>query len=325
MKDFRTEISPERPGWSLMHNDQTLMIGSCFAEHIGTRLKERFFQIDLNPFGVLFNPVSIAGGLQRLINGEPYKLDDLFVYQGLWHSFDHHSRFSGSDPVEVLDRINMQLLESSEKIRKTSRLFITLGTASVYHYLKTGRVVSNCHQVPAGEFQNQLLRVGDIVRIYTRIVQDLLHINPDLKLVFTVSPVRYWKDGPNGNQISKATLILAVSELVKDFDQISYFPAYEIFMDDLRDYRFYDQDLLHPGMAGISYTWRKFEETYLGEETLNLNKKIEKLQKSRNHRPRNPDTEEYQDFLTKLKNKAEQLQKEYPELEMGEFNIQDPL
>ena len=315
MKDFRTEIIPEQPGWFLEHSDQTLMIGSCFAEHIGKGLLERYFRIDLNPFGVLFNPVSIAGGIQRLISGDAYVIDDLFVYQGLWHSFDHHSRFSGLDPVEVLDRINQQLKESSDKLKKTTRLYITFGTARVYHYKKTGRIVSNCHKVPAQEFENQLLRVGDIVRLYTKIIQDLLHINPDLKLVFTVSPVRYWKDGHNGNQISKATLLLAISELTKKFEQLSYFPAYEIFMDDLRDYRFYDQDLLHPGPAGIAYTWRKFEETYFTPDIIKLNNRIEKIIKARNHKPRNPDTDEYQKFLEDLRNKEEQLKREHPEID----------
>ena len=317
MKDFRTEINPEHPGWYLSHTDQTLMIGSCFAEHIGARLIEQSFNLDLNPFGVLFNPVSIAGGIQRLITGDAYQIEDLFVHQGLWHSFDHHSRFSGTDPLEVLNRINQQLNDSSERLKSTGKVFITFGTARVYHYKETGRVVSNCHKVPAQEFENHLLRVGDIVWLYTRIIHELIHINPELKIVFTISPVRYWKDGPMGNQVSKATLLLAVSELIKNFDQLSYFPAYEIFMDDLRDYRFYDQDLIHPGASGLSYIWRKFGETYFTTETLDLNNRIEKLVKATKHKPRNPDTKEYQKFLEDLNNKKEQLHNDHPNINLS--------
>lgn len=318
MKEFRTVVSPDQPGWSIDYSEQVVMMGSCFAENIGNKLINRLFSVDLNPFGVLFNPVSIAGGIQRLISQEEYGMDDLFFHQGLWHSFDHHSRFSGTDPIEVLDGVNKRLIESSQKLREAKSLFVTFGTARVYHYLKTGRVVSNCHKLPAAEFQNQLLRIGDIVRLYTRIFQDIWHINPDLNIVLTVSPVRYWKDGPNGNQISKSTLLLAMSELVKDFEKASYFPAYEIFMDDLRDYRFYDQDMLHPGQAGIDYVWDKFSKCYLDEETRSIMAKVEKIKKAKSHIPINPETEAYKEFQKNLEEKIRILRSDYPELD---FNI----
>jgi len=314
MKVFRTEITPDQPNWSLSYTGSLMMMGSCFAEHIGNKMIERLFQVDLNPFGVLFNPVSIAGGIQRMITTEEYGMDDLFFHQGLWHSFEHHSRFSGTNPVEVLDGINKRLKVSAANLRQIKSLFITFGTARVYHYVKTGRVVSNCHKVPAGEFQTQLLRVGDIVRLYTRLFQELWHLNPDLNIVLTISPVRYWKDGPNGNQISKATLLLAVSEMVKKFDRISYFPAYEIFMDDLRDYRFYDQDMLHPGKSGIDYIWDKFSGCYYSNETSGVVARIEKIIKDRSHIPRNPDTDAYRKFQIQLKEKIQSLKSDYPNL-----------
>ena len=314
MKVFRTEVTPEQPGWTIDHSGSLMMIGSCFAEHIGTKMTERLFKVDLNPFGVLFNPVSIGGGIQRMITAQEYSVDDLFFHQGLWHSFDHHSRFSGTDPLEVLDGINKRLSNSATNLRQIKSLFITFGSARVYHYTKTGRVVSNCHKVPAGEFQNQLLRVGDIVRLYTRIFQELWHFNPDLNIVLTVSPVRYWKDGPNGNQISKATLLLAVSEMVKNFDRISYFPAYEIFMDDLRDYRFYGQDMLHPGESGIEYAWAKFSDCYYNDDTRNLIARVEKIIKAKSHIPRNPNTEAYSKFQKQLEEKINSLKKDHPNL-----------
>ena len=182
MKAFRTEINPDKPNWTLSHHDQILMMGSCFSEHIGNRLIHNLYNIDCNPFGILFNPVSIAAGIQRLINQEPYTIEDLFVQNGLWHSFDHHGKFSGTDPVEVLEKINLQLAQSAAHLKETNRLFLTFGTARVYQFLKTGRVVSNCHKVPANEFQVQLLRVGDVVRLYTRILQELEQVTTDLKV-----------------------------------------------------------------------------------------------------------------------------------------------
>ncbi len=314
MKVFRTEITPDQPEWSIAYESPLMMMGSCFAESIGDKMNERLFQIDLNPFGVLFNPVSIGGGIQRLITEEEYSMDDLFFHQGLWHSFDHHSRFSGTDPVEVLEGINKRLEDSSANLKKAARLFVTFGTARVYHYVKTGRVVSNCHKVPSGEFRNQLLRVGDIVRLYTMIFQELWHINPNLDIILTVSPVRYWKDGPNGNQISKATLLLAVSELVEKYGKVGYFPAYEIFMDDLRDYRFYASDMLHPGQAGIEYVWDKFSSCYFGDETRSIIKRVEKIIKSKSHIPRNPDTDTYREFQKQLEKKIQSLKSDYPDL-----------
>ena len=324
MKAFRTEITPDPPGWSIAYADSIMLMGSCFAEHMGNNLLSRLFNVDLNPFGVLFNPVSIASGLQGLIGREKYTKDDLFFHQGLWHSFDHHSRFSGLDPEEVLEGINKRLLESSSNLLNAKTLFITFGTARVYHHLKNGRVVANCHKVPAAEFQNQLLRVGDVVRLYTRIFQELWQINSTLNIILTVSPVRHWKDGAMGNQVSKSTLILAVSELVNEFDQLKYFPAYEIFMDDLRDYRFYDQDMLHPGQAGIEYIWDKFSNCFFDSETRCIVSRVEKIVKARSHIPRNPDTEAYQEFQKNLDEKIHALKADHPSLNLFQSPIARP-
>jgi hypothetical protein len=312
---FRTEITPDRPEWSINYSNPITMMGSCFAEHIGSRLSDRQFQIDLNPFGVLFNPVSIAGGIQRLINQIPYSKNDLFFRDGLWHSFDHHSRFSGIDITEVLERINRQLEDSAKFIRSAGFLFLTFGTARVYHHKASGRVVSNCHKIPAAEFDYSLLRVGDVVRLYSRIIQELSVLNPDIKIVLTISPVRYWKDGANGNQLSKSTLLLSASELVLNFKQVSYFPAYEIFMDDLRDYRFYDEDLVHPAIPGINYVWNKFTDCYFSEETSQISRRVEKIMKDKSHRPLNPESESYSSFLQKIQAKIDSLKNDYPQID----------
>ena len=316
MTSFRTEIDPESPDWRINYPDHIGMMGSCFAEHIGAQLIKRRFKVDLNPFGVLFNPVSIASGLQRLISAKPYAIDDLFVRDGLWHSFDHHSRFSATDPVAVLEMMNGRLEQSSKNFRQIKYLFITFGTARVFHHLESGRIVSNCHKVPASEFQYSLLRIGDIVRLYTRIFNELEQLNPELEIVLTVSPVRYWKDGPAGNQISKSTLLLAVSELVSNFNSVNYFPAYEIFMDDLRDYRFYGEDLLHPGTAGVQYVWKKFADCYFSEQAHQISKRVEKIEKDKSHIPLNPESDTHKGFLERVDKKISALQNEYPGLDL---------
>lgn len=314
MSSFRTEITPDNPGWTIHYDNQLLMMGSCFAENVGNELKTRLFQVDLNPFGVLFNPVSIAGGMQRLIQNNPYETDDLFFRDGLWHSFDHHSRFSGTDPNEVLQNINLRLKGSAHVLSQATVFFITFGTARVYHHIQSGRVVANCHKLPAAEFNTSLLRVGDIVKLYTRIIQDILQVNPTIQIVLTVSPVRHWKDGANGNQLSKATLLLAVSELVKNIVNVSYFPAYEMFMDDLRDYRFYAEDLIHPGSSGIAYIWEKFCACYFSEEAQTIMKRVEKIQKDRAHIPLNPESDTYRLFQEQVNKKMHALQSDFPQL-----------
>ena len=316
---MRTEVKIDRSDSPFAYGKGIMFMGSCFSEHIGERLKERKFKIDLNPFGILYNPVSIASGIQRLIQREPYTEEDLFYHQGWWHSFDHHSTFSNADRQTCLDMINQRLSISSDFLRNSEYIFVTFGTARVFHQISTGKVVSNCHQVPAREFETQLLRVGDIVRMYSMLVQEVASINKKIKWVFTISPVRHWKNGPEGNQVSKATLLLAVSELKERLQQVGYFPAYEIFMDDLRDYRYYADDMIHPGSQGVDYTWKKFAEVYIDHKANSQMKSVESLIRSKNHRPRNPDSDEYRKFTLKQYEAAEKLANENPDIDLSEF------
>lgn len=318
-KYMRTEVKVERAEYPFSYGQEIQMMGSCFSEHIGKKLKDLKFNIDLNPFGVLYNPVSIASGIQRMVNQHPFEESDLFFHQGWWHSFDHHSCFSNPVKEECLRGINNRLDKSGVSLRNATHLFITFGTSWVFHQKSNGRVVSNCHQVPDELFETQLLRVGDIVRMYTILIQEIAEINPGLDWIFTVSPVRHWKNGPEGNQLSKSTLILAVNELKQKFDQVGYFPAYEIFMDDLRDYRFYADDLLHPGTQGIEYTWDKFKAAYITDEAQSIMKAIESLIRAKNHRPRNTGSSEHKDFIKKQKQKATILANNHPDIDLYEF------
>jgi len=316
---MRTEVHTIKTKLPIDYENQFMMMGSCFSEHIGERLSQRKFNIDLNPFGVLYNPVSIASGIQRLLIQNPFEEEDLFFHQGWWHSFDHHSSFSHQDKQKCLEKINERLTISGQSLKNSAYIFVTFGTSRVYHQKSNGRVVSNCHQVPADLFETQLLRVGDIVRMYSLLIQELASINPGLKWIFTVSPVRHWKNGPEGNQVSKATLLLAVNELKEKYEQVDYFPAYEIFMDDLRDYRYYADDLLHPGTQGIEYTWKKFIEAFLTDKSINIMKLVEALIKAKNHRPRNAGSAEHIEFINKKYREAKLLADNNPYIDLQEF------
>lgn len=245
--ELYTRILLPKARFSFSYEDRVVMMGSCFAENIGRKLEENKFSVDINPFGTLYNPASVAEGLRMLLRPEYFTPGDLFQHEGIYHSFTHHSRFSAPSEEECLGHINSRLSESSDFLRKATRLVITLGTAFVYRLKSDGRIVSNCHKLPEKMFDRQRLSTQEIVEDWKPLLLALWEQNPALKILFTVSPIRHWKDGAHENQLSKATLLLATDALQKDYpDRIAYFPAYEILMDELRDYRFYADDMLHP-------------------------------------------------------------------------------
>ena len=245
--ELYTRILLPKARFSFSYEDRVVMMGSCFAENIGRKLEENKFSVDINPFGTLYNPASVAEGLRMLLRPERFTSGDLFRHEGVYHSFTHHSRFSAPSEEECLDHINSRLSQSSDFLRKATRLVITLGTAFVYRLKSDGRIVSNCHKLPEKMFDRQRLSTQEIVEDWKPLLLALWEQNPALKILFTVSPIRHWKDGAHENQLSKATLLLATDALQKDYPgRIAYFPAYEILMDELRDYRFYADDMLHP-------------------------------------------------------------------------------
>lgn len=245
--ELYTRILLPKARFSFSYEDRVVMMGSCFAENIGRKLEENKFSVDINPFGTLYNPASVAEGLRMLLRPERFTSGDLFRHEGVYHSFTHHSRFSAPSEEECLDHINSRLSQSSDFLRKATRLVITLGTAFVYRLKSDGRIVSNCHKLPEKMFDRQRLSTQEIVEDWKPLLLALWEQNPALKILFTVSPIRHWKDGAHENQLSKATLLLATDALQKDYPgRIAYFPAYEILMDELRDYRFYADDMLLP-------------------------------------------------------------------------------
>ena len=294
-------------------------MGSCFTENIGTIMQELRFRVDMNPFGINYNPSSVARNLWALLNGKQYSLQDLHEASGKWFSFDHHSQFSAADADTCLDRINQRIRSSGERLGGTDYLLLTWGTAWVYVLKESATVVSNCHKLPADLFSRHLLSTNQVVDTYTKLFAALRNRMPELKIILTVSPVRHWKDGPVMNTVSKSTLLLAAHRLTELFSYCTYFPAYEIAMDDLRDYRFYGEDLVHPNEQMIRYIWEKFSGTYFVEPTLKLMGEIEKLNTAQKHRPFDPATDQHRAFCEKQIRKAEQLLVQHPYLDLADL------
>lgn len=308
--ELYTQISLPKAGFSFSYEDHILMMGSCFANNIGRKLEENKFNTDINPFGTLYNPLSIAQGLQRLLYPTPFGEKDIFQYEGIYHSFSHHSAFSATSKDDCLDQINKRLTQSAVFLQSATRLIITLGTAFVYRLKTNNEVVSNCHKLPESMFKREKLSIETITDKWDSLQESIWKINPNLNILFTISPIRHWKDGAHENQLSKATLLLAVDKLQKKFPkQIAYFPAYEILMDELRDYRFYADDMLHPSPLAIDYIWQRFTETFLTKETTRLLKEWNEILKAINHKPFQPESEAYKRFLLQTLLKMEHINK----------------
>lgn len=289
--DLQTIIKLEKPEFKIGYDTRMMMLGSCFVENIGEKLDYFKFDVDINPCGIVYNPVSVANTLQILMEGERFTRNDLLQNGDRWVSFSHHGSFSDRDPLRCLHKMNERLELSSAHFAQTDVLVITWGTAWVYRYRQSGQLVSNCHKFPSASFDRFRLGIADIVNLYSDLLPRLKEANPRLKVLFTVSPIRHWKDGAHGNQLSKAVLLLAIDELMQRFDFVSYFPSYEIVMDELRDYRFYAEDMLHISPQGVDYIWEKFKGQYFTTETLDFMKRIDKLNKILLHRPSDPDSE----------------------------------
>lgn len=313
-----THISFSRPLFTFSYTDKILLLGSCFAENIGARLQENKFAVDINPFGTLYNPASISQALRILMQPERFTGKDLFSHEGLYHSFAHHSRFSAPSETDCLTRINERLEESSACLCEATRLVITLGTSYVYRLKSDGRVVANCHKLPEKMFTREMLSVEEIVSDWKPLLFSLWEQNPKLKLLLTVSPIRHWKDGAHGNQLSKATLLFAGERLRQEFPgQVDYFPAYEIMMDELRDYRFYAEDMIHPSSQAIDYIWNRFVENAISRDSQAIRKEWQEIQKAIDHKPFQPDSATYKQFIVQTLLKLERLKQKMPSFDVS--------
>ncbi|GAB4091807.1 GSCFA domain-containing protein [Flaviaesturariibacter terrae] len=325
--DLMLPVHIPDPGVRMMPGERILSIGSCFTEHIGTALGELKFRVLQNPNGILFDPASVCRSLQSYIDPVPYTEADLFERDGIWHSWNHHSRFSGTDAATVLEGLNSAQAAAQQFLKEADWLIITLGSSFSYRLLDqdtkpvqplaAGAGVANCHRAPAGWFRKHMLGIDETVELLDNTLHRLFRFNPKLKFLFTVSPVRHIRDGVVENNRSKARLLESVHHLVGKFDRLYYFPSYELVIDILRDYRFYAEDLVHPNYLATGFVLEQFLKTYTSEDTRHLLEEIRKLNGARKHRPSFPETEAHRKFLHTQLAKARELQARYPELDFS--------
>lgn len=315
--ELRTTIPIDHSQFRITYDDPVLFIGSCFATSIGAQMAMGHMPVLINPAGTVFNPVSVCNTLDTITSGKEFTGDDLYFYNGNWLSFYHYSDFTSDDKLQVLDRINRKTIEASGFLKKAGFLFITFGTARVYKLRESDLIVSNCHKIPAGRFIPQLLTPDEIVSLWNAELDKLNSLFPGLKIIFTISPVRHWKDGAHGNQVSKSILFIAVEELLKHKVSPQYFPAYELVMDDLRDYRFYDEDMLHPSAQAINYIWDAFADCYLDNKTLNIWKEVSKLTRAFNHHFNTGSAAGKKDFAVRMLRLISELKVKLPAIDFS--------
>jgi len=308
---FQTKVEIPAQDLKITYEDHILTLGSCFAENIGKKMQNIHFDTEVNPFGVLYNPVSIRNSIELLIENKPFTKKDIFEYNYLWQSFSHSSLFSDITAEKCLTKINKRFETAANFLRNTDFLLITFGTAWVFEDRKRGSVVSNCHKLPSELFKRRRLTVKEIVVDYTTLISRLQILLPNLKIIFSVSPIRHWKDGAHENTLSKSTLLLAIDALQKEFENVQYFSAYEIQMDELRDYRFYAPDMLHPSDVAVDYIWSRFADTYFDAVTTDMKKELELLSADLSHRPLHPESDEFKKFIKSTEKKKQELIKKY--------------
>lgn len=315
-KAFRTEVEVKPFPFQINYCTPMLLLGSCFAQNVGQSLELHKLPALVNPFGVVYNPVSVLRTLNRIMQGTPYSASELKSHNELWFSFDHHSSFSHPEKDKTIEGINHSLAKANEHWEKTQFLMLTFGTAWVFYLKENDQPVANCHKIPASHFNRRLLTVDTIVELWKDKLEAIFKQKPNLKVILTVSPVRHWKDGPQGNQVSKSTLILAVNRLTQLFpNQVFYFPSYEIVMDDLRDYRFYQSDMIHISPSAIDYIWEKFKNSLMDAPTQQIMAEVLRIAQAVNHKPFNTNTSEFKQFIESTLQRIEEVKKMEPSLD----------
>lgn len=305
--NLRTIINISPHSNKIDHLSKMVAVGSCFATMLGRRLKDRKYDLLVNAFGTIFNPVSIFSLIEdSLIDAEPSK-EEFICYQDRYIHYKYHSSISADSKEELISQIKEIHQITKSYLIEATHLFITLGTAHVYEHKELQQLVANCHKQPSALFTKRLLDLAEMEASFENLYHRLIELNPQINIILTVSPVRHTKDGIPENQLSKSILRVLVNQLVQKWENVNYFPSYELMMDDLRDYRFYKEDLIHPTDQAENYIYEKFEEAYIADEDRQLDKKITEINKSIHHKPFNPNTSAHQNFLNKLVRKIEDM------------------
>lgn len=308
--EFRTEIKLKPQQKNLIdHKSKILLLGSCFSENIGDKLDYYKIPTVINPFGTLFNPLTIFKVIEDSVLKKKYTEKELVKNGPLYHSLNHHSSFSALKSNLTLDNIHKAQEKCLLHLKSCSHLLITLGTSYVYQHLKSQNFVANCHKIPSNEFKKQLLQIEDIEISLQKTIEIIHKINPKCQIIFTISPVRHTKDGLAENTLSKAHLLAATRKTIQFYSNTAYFESYEIMMDDLRDYRFYKADMIHPNLTAINYIWQQFSKVWISEKATLYFKSINSIQQALLHKPFNAESESHQFFLKKLLLKKEELKK----------------
>lgn len=319
---FKLNLTPQKSNNLINYSDSLFLVGSCFTENMGAKLKHHLFSVYENSHGILFNPISVCNALEDCIQQKKYQSEDLFLLNEVWHSWQHHSRFSGITQDEALAKINDSIAAAHLYLKSAKHIVITLGSAWLYELTNEapsgeGMVVANNHKAPANWFCKKLMNPEILIETLNDLVNKIINFNPDVHIIFTISPVRHLREGLVENNRSKAVLIHAVHELLSRHNQLSYFPAYEYVIDDLRDYRFYAEDLVHPNYMATQYVWEKFIETYMSIPTQQFMKQVAEIQLAKQHKPFFAGSIEHQKFLQSMIQKTEQLKMDCPSLELG--------
>jgi len=327
--NFMVNIDLRKPPRQINYEDKILLIGSCFTEHIGNSLEELKFSVLQNPNGILFDPRSVSKSLVSYIENRQYNEKDFFQLNEIWHSWRHHSRFSNTNLNEAVRIVNTSQQMAHQFLKQADWIIVTLGSSFSYQLTEqaanaggdpreAGAGVANCHRAPAQWFNKHLMTVDEIILNLDEALRQLFQLNPGLNIVFTVSPVRHIRDGVVDNNRSKARLIEVVHQLVSKYDNLNYFPAYELVIDVLRDYRFFDTDLVHPNYMATEFVLEKFAASFIDEPTQKLMQEIKSLVTARKHKAFQPDTTAHQQFLKTYFEKAKVLKEKYSFLDLDE-------
>jgi len=319
--NFHLDFTPKALPLTISHRDKLLLVGSCFTENIGDKLIAHKFRVLQNPNGILFNPVSVKEAIENYIANTVIDENNLFYLNEGYHSWQHHSRFSGVTAAEAVSKINASTQAAHQYLSTTDFMIITLGSAWVYEltdkaaHAQPGRVAANNHKAPADWFNRRLLKNDEVIAILNDTVVQLQKFNPSIKIIFTISPVRHLREGFVENNRSKAALINAVHQATAAFENVFYFPAYELVIDDLRDYRFYAEDMVHPNYAATNYVWEKFVAACIDAPAQQLMQQINEINAAINHKPFNPSSAAHQKFIQTNLGKIKELQAGHPYLD----------
>jgi hypothetical protein len=318
---YAINFSIPKASTSIQHHQPILMIGSCFTENICKKLVELKYDVCQNPHGIIFNPVSVAACLRDVARGQLYTQAHLFELNDGWHSWLHHSRFSAVTPDEALSKMNEAIQSAHQFCKGAEWMIITLGSAFAYRLNDLDMHVSNNHRAPHQWFTKELLEVPFIVAQLKKGIAQLRELNKNLKVIFTISPVRHLRDGVIDNNRSKARLIEAVHQLCSEVEACSYFPSYEIVIDELRDYRFYDIDLAHPNYQATNYVWQRFVETCIDDSDTALLGELEQIRLALQHRPFNPHSEAHRQFVSSILQKIDAIAAQRPHIDFSSDKI----